>query len=269
VKYAFTSFSRPRDSLQELIVVAKEFGYAAIEPRAESGHAHGVELDASAAQRRQIRDTCQSENVRICCIGTGCRLAFAQCFDQFELAKRYIYLAADVGSPLIRVFAGALADTDIVDVQSKHLIDSLRELAGYAVQQNVTVCLETHDSHCDPHRVARIMREVDFAGVGVVWDIMHTQRQGKTSMAESHAILAPWIRHVHIHDGLDTLEQLRMRPIGEGAFDHRAVLRLLRQSNYGGYISGEWISGCMDDAFFASHLGREIATLRRYEMELT
>jgi sugar phosphate isomerase/epimerase len=267
MRYAFTSFSRPQNSLEALIALAKKLGYVAIEPRAESEHHHGIELQNSPSHRRRVRDLCQSENIALCCIGTSWRLAVAKADYQIQVAKMYIDLAADIGSPLIRVFAGPL-EAEALELGMQTLMHSLRELAPYAVQRNVTVCLETHDSHTDPHRVARVMREVDFTGVGVVWDIMHTQRQGKMSMADAHAILAPWIRHMHIHDGLDTLEKLSMVPIGEGDFDHRAILQLLKQSNYPGCISGEWIAGCMDEAFFANHLEREIATLKRLEQEL-
>jgi len=260
MRFAFTSFSRPHATLEELITLAQELGYDAIEPRAQSQHAHGVELIATADQRRTIRSKLHNTGISICCIGTGCTLGTFNAVKQVDLAKQFLDLAADIGCPCIRVFAG-------VDATTEPLIDSLRQLAPVGLSRKLCICLETHDSHTAPPLVANVMREVDAPTVGVVWDVMHTQRQGKQSMADAYRILAPWIRHVHVHDGLDTLEKLHMLPIGEGDFDHRAVLRLLKQSNYPGYISGEWIAGCMDESFFVKHLEREIVTLKRLEQE--
>jgi len=180
---------------------------------------------------------------------------------QVEAALRYIDLAAEVGCPLIRVFAGNGGETRVV-------IESLRKIAPHATARGVTVCLESHDSHTDPKMLARVMSEVDHPNAGILWDVMHTQRQARFSMAEAHALLKPWIRHVHVHDGLNRLDVLRMVPMGSGDLDHRAVFALLKRSGYAGYVSGEWIAGCMDEEFFATHLETEIAALRRIEGEI-
>jgi sugar phosphate isomerase/epimerase len=96
---------------------------------------------------------------------------------------------------------------------------------------------------------------------------MHTQRQGGFKMAEAHALISPWTRHLHVHDGRDTLDRLELLPIGTGDFDHLAVLRLLKRSGYNGYISGEWIESIMSPEFIATHLGSEIRTLRKLEAQ--
>ena len=51
MNYSFMSFSCPDLTLDEMLAVAKELGYDAIEPRGVSNHAHGVEPDTDAEQR--------------------------------------------------------------------------------------------------------------------------------------------------------------------------------------------------------------------------
>ena len=53
MKLGFMSSVCPRMTLKELVETGKKYGYAGIEFRPEWDHAHGIELDASAAQRRE------------------------------------------------------------------------------------------------------------------------------------------------------------------------------------------------------------------------
>jgi sugar phosphate isomerase/epimerase len=269
VKYAFTTFSCPTATWADALRLAKQHGYDGIEPRAQQKHEHGVEVKASPVFRHTLAKPADSMGIAICCIATSCKFTTpADADHQLNIAGDHIDLAYDLQCPCIRVFPGLYAKEISREDAVTSLVNSLRELAPYAQQRNVKVCVETHDSICDAPTMADVMRQVDHPSIGVVWDVMHTQRQGKQSMTDAYALLKPWIGHVHVHDGLDTLDAIKMLPIGTGGFDHREVLRLLRDDNYQGFISGEWIQGCMDKDFFASHLESEIATLRKMEAEL-
>jgi sugar phosphate isomerase/epimerase len=269
VKYAFTTFSCPAATWTECLRLAKEHGYDGIEPRTEQKHEHGVEIRSSPVYRRTLRTQAQNMDVEICSIATSCRFTDpSQAAGNIDLALDHLDLARDLDCPLIRVFPGAYPKEVSREAAMDSLVKSLLELAPYAQERALKVCVETHDSICDAPTMATIMQRVNHPAVGVVWDVMHTQRQGKQSMADAYATLKPWIFHVHVHDGLDTLDTLKMLPIGTGGFDHREVLRVLKRDEYGGFISGEWIDGCMDKEFFASHLKQEIETLRQIESGL-
>jgi sugar phosphate isomerase/epimerase len=269
MRYAFMTFSCPAATLEEVFELAERFGYDGIEPRAGSGHAHGIELQTGQAARRVVRDMAEDAGVAICCIATSCRFADTDTAAQnVEEAKQYINLAGDVGSARLRVFGGDFPKEVERARATETLIESLRELAPHAKSRGVTLCLETHDAWTDARLVADVMRVVNHPAIAVNWDIMHPVRQSGYTLEDSFSVLSPWIRHVHVHDGYNTLENLAMAPIGEGDFDHRAVLSLLNESNYEGFISGEWIEDVMTPNFFASHLMREIITLKSYEAAL-
>jgi hypothetical protein len=65
-------------------------------------------------------------------------------------------------------------------------------------------------------------------------------------------------------DGLAETDRLVLLPIGQGIYDHKCVLDLLKRHAYGDFVSGEWI----DWEPYETHLPRELATLKRYEAEL-
>ena len=87
----------------------------------------------------------------------------------------------------------------------------------------------------------------------------------KGAPIEAVRVLAPWIKHVHFHDGGTKNGQFAMQPIGEGEIDHQRAVELLKSISYDGYLSGEW-SGWEP---YETHLPRELATMKHYEHELS
>lgn len=75
MKYSFMSFSCPELSLDEMIALAKKYGYDGIEPRISENHKHGIELDSSKSFRKECKLKSQESGISICCIATSCRYA--------------------------------------------------------------------------------------------------------------------------------------------------------------------------------------------------
>ena len=262
MQYAFMSFSTPKATLDEMLEIAVRYGYDGIEPRIGRDHAHGVEVDADDAQRAAIRKTMAQSDIAMCCIATSCKYADPQDVQQqIEHTRRSIDLASDVNCPRLRVFGGQFDESVSRQDALARIVDALGQLGAHAQRRGVTLCLETHDAWTDPSHVAEIMQRVNHPAVAVNWDVMHPQRVSGWSMDESYQTLKPWVRHVHVHDGVNEPGKLQLLPIGEGDFDHKRVIDLLKADGYDGYISGEWINWKAPE----DHLEGELATLRRYE----
>jgi sugar phosphate isomerase/epimerase len=264
MKYSFMSFSTPEMSFAEMLEAAQRFGYDGVEPRIDAGHAHGVEVTATADQREQFVRQADDAGVAIACVATSLRYADpAAVPDVLKQTRERIDLASDLGAPTMRVFGGKLAEglsrEDAIDL----VAGSLSKVADHAGECGVTICMETHDDWCNPDHVAAVLSRVNHPAVACNWDIMHPVRTGEATIDESFESLKLWVRHLHIHDG--TGGGIGLTPIGEGIIDHKRTIELLATIDYEGFLSGEWIN--WDDAWDI-HLPREIATLRRYEEEL-
>ncbi len=269
MRYSFMSFSTPTLDLHATLEAAATLGYQGIEPRAQAGHAHGIERTLSAAGRIGVRRLCEGAGVEIACLAVSCRFANpAEAPAHVDDAAAFIHLAADIGCNRLRVFGGALPGGMARAEAVAQVAGCLAELAPAAQREGVTLCLETHDDWCNPDDVVAVMQAVGQPSVAVNWDIMHTQRQGRHTMAEAYAKLRPWVRHLHVHDGVDSLAELKVLPTGTGDFDHREAMRLLLADGYDGYLSGEWIEGTSEPEFQAGHLSGELATLKSYEANL-
>ncbi len=262
MKYAFMSFSAPELDLTALLALAARLGYDGVEPRIGSNHAHGVELDCGPDRRRAIREQAAASGVALCCIATSCKYADpATAAGWIEETRRSIALAADVGSPRLRVFGGAIPPGLSRAAAVEQVAASLRSVSDEAREHGVTLCLETHDDWTDPAHVAAVLRAVDHPAVRVNWDYMHTIRAAKATVDAAFDLLGPWIDHVHFHDGADRADKLVFLPIGAGDYDNRRVLELLLASGYDGYLSGEWINWEPGDV----HLPRELAAIKALE----
>lgn len=262
MNYAFMSFSCPELTLDEILALARRFGYDGVEPRIQSEHKHGLELGTSANVRRQARAKAEATGVALCCIATSCRYADPAAADEnVERTHGAIDLAADVGAPRIRVFGGQIPE-GVPRAQAVELLArSLGAVADHAAERGVIVCMETHDDWCDPAHVADVIRRVDHPAIAVNWDIMHPVRSANSTIDAAFEALRPWIRHVHFHDGKDTDEGLKLCPIGEGKIDHKRAVELLSADGYDGFLSGEWIGW----EPYETHLPRELATMKGYD----
>lgn len=264
MKYSFMSFSTPELSLAEMLALAKRLGYDGIEPRLQGNHGHKIEFDTPAAERRAIKAQVEDSGIALCCLATSCRYSDpATVAQMIEDTRKAIDLAGDVGAPRLRVFGGQFPEDVSREQAIAQCVEALSSVAPHAAERGVTICMETHDAWCDPKHVAAVISAVNHPNIAVNWDIMHPVRTGHATIDESFAILKPWIRHLHVHDGTQG-EKLQLQPIGEGAIDHRRALELLLTLPYDGYISGEWINWEPYDV----HLPRELATMKRYEREL-
>ena len=264
MKYSFMSFSTPELSFTEMLDVARRYGYEGLEPRIDGKHAHGIEVGTTSEQRAAVKQQAAEAGVAIACLATSLKFADpAKAEAALTATHERIDLAADVGAPAVRVFGGAIPEGVTRPQAIALLAQSLGDVADHAGERGVTLCLETHDDWCDPRHVAEVMRRVGRPSVGVNWDILHPVRHGLATLDESFETLKGWIRHLHIHDG--TGKGIEMTPIGTGIIDHRRLLKLLRSIDFDGYLSGEWINW----EPWETHLPRELATLRRYEGELT
>lgn len=265
MRYSFMSFSMPDATLDQLLSAARQYGYDGIELRIGAKHGHGVEPEIDARQRAAVRQSFSDQGVEAACVATSCRFADPATVDnECASARAAIALAADIGSSRLRVFGGALPDGVERDAAIRGVATALASIADYAGAHGVRVCLETHDAWTSPEHVAEVMRAVEHPAIGVTWDVWHPARINGIALDDAYRVLAPWIGHVHFHDGMLRPDMLDHRAMGTGQLDHRRILRLLNDGGYDGFLSGEWIGWEPGEV----HLPREIDAMRGYEREL-
>ena len=265
MKYSFMTFSARELTLDELLLAAKKFGYDGVEPRL-GFHKHGIQIETDAAGRAMAKDKAAAAGIEISCLGSSRQYANPDTEkEEIEITHQVIDLAADVGSPAVRVFGGKLPEGMEREAGIVQLVKCLTSVADHAAERGVTLCMETHDHWCEPQHVAEVMRRVNHSAVGVNWDIAHPINYADATIDSSFEAFGKWVRHCHIHDGKTQADgKYGPCPIGEGNIDHRRLIQLLMGATFTGHMSGEWFAWEPPEVY----LPREVAALRRFEREL-
>lgn len=239
------SFTTPEASLREMLDIAKQYGYDGIEPRAQSKHKHGVEPEAGPAERKEIKKTFEGSGIECACIATSIRYCFTEEDKrdaEVELTKKFIDLAVDTGCTRLRVFGGMPDKVIPVDDAIKIVGEALVELKEYAEKNRVYVCLETHDFFSRADIAAPAVKMANSPYIRINWDIMHPFTKFMT-IQEAFDEVKDLVEHCHIHDGIyDKARAPKLALMGEGEIPYNTAVRLLKNSGYTGYLSGEYIN---------------------------
>ncbi len=170
--------------------------------------------------------------------------------------------AKALGCSRMRVYGGALLghETDEeVRLMYRRLVDSLRTLGEEATRDGLVLCVENHFSTMtiSAAETARLMADVDSAGVGILYDQANLTFTHRESYEEAIELQAPWIQHVHVkdlefidpHKVLTTSSVARIdkadrvhhsRMIGDGILEWPAIIGKLRDAGYDGSYSIEY-----------------------------
>lgn len=233
MKQALLTYSLAKSwSLAKIIDAARAFGFAGIEFRAEAGHQHGVEIERTKAERREIRDRIEDAFLEVACVGTGSRFESPDPAERsavIERTKQFIELASDLGCPRIRVFGNNIPKEVARDECVKYVGESLRELGEFAEPYAVDVLLELHGQFRYWGFARTAVEIADHPNVALVYNCDQADIVGG-SVAGTYDRVRSWIRHVHLHEFNG-----RRAPL----YPYPELFALLRADGYEGYLSSE------------------------------
>ncbi|MGN6221280.1 MAG: sugar phosphate isomerase/epimerase family protein [Microbacterium sp.] len=245
LKLSFSTLGTPAYSVDQIIQLATGSGYDGVELRALNGS--DDLLAAPEFQEARLESTLaafRDAGLTIPCVDTGVLVgtgpgdAFAAQLDE---ARAFARLASRLESPLIRIFAGPHVWSDDVPALYPGIAQSLRILADEVAAFGVTAAIETHGSLSRSADLLEVFSHGVGENIGVVWDVMHTYRNGET-LEDSYAGLERFIRHVHLRDaaGMDPAHHDYVRT-GDGIMPIAETIALLESGSFDGYVSFEWV----------------------------
>lgn len=221
--------------LPKIVEMARAGGFAGIEFRAEANHKHGVELEATPEQRREIRDRIQDGYLDIACIGLSSRFDTPdenRRREVVERTKRYVDLAAAVGCRRLRVFGNDMPKQGMdgappPDRESviRYVGESLRELGEFGAAHGVDVLLEMHGQFNYFHFARTAVEHADHPSVGIVYNC-DVRDLVAGAVAPTYERVRHFIRHVHMH-------------AFTRGYPYPELFALLQRDGYTGYLSSE------------------------------
>lgn len=248
MKISFSTLGCPRWSWDEIIVMAKDFGYDGIEVRGI-----GSEIYIPFAKPFLPENIENTKNrliklgLKIPCLTSSCNLS-----DKFNIdtvikeGKEYIDLASKLSAPHVRVLGDPNPHPE-EDIDLNFVVESLSILAAYAKDKEVKALVETNGIYADSNIMLQLMNAVNSPYVGVLWDIHHTYRFFSETVTHTYNTLSKYIEHIHIKDSIMVNGNLKYKIMGYGDVPTKEALLLLKSNGYEGYVSLEWVKRwCMD-----------------------
>ena len=230
MKLGIVTYNIGRDwDIETLIANCEETGFTGVELR--TTHAHGVEVELSAAERSEVRARFADSAVEM--VGLGSAFEY-DAVDSEELkthiegTKEYIQLAHDLGVGGVKVRPNKVHVDEGIAIEKtlEQIGVSLAECGEFARDLGVQIRLEVHGrTTSDPVHIRKIIDCADHDNVFVCWNSNMTDLI-EGSVDENFALLQKYIRLVHITELWNDYPWARL-------------FELLKQSGYGGFCLAE------------------------------
>jgi sugar phosphate isomerase/epimerase len=235
---AFSTLAFPNASLVTATSLGRLWGYDGIELRLIDGQL--IDASMPAVDRAAVKHTAAAAGLPIVAVDSSIRLTDDE--PGPELAS-FLELASDWESPLLRVFGGALPDSD-PDRKARLAAAArvLEDSVPLAERLGVAIGVETHDSFSASSVVAELLAMVPSGAVGAVWDSHHPYRMGQRP-AEVWSDLGLRTLLAQVKDARRNAARTdgwQLVLLGDGEVPVREMLQLLDTGGYPGWISVEW-----------------------------
>ena len=222
---------------KKALAVVRQLGADAIEIDAR-GEINAQELGVSGI--RHVRKLADDFGLKIAAVEFRTRRGYHVAEElqrRIEATKATMELAYALGATVVTNHVGRIpAEVDTPEWQQ--LTDVLTDLGRHGQRVGATLCAETGaESGAD---LRRLVEALPPEALGVTFDPGNLIVNGYSAQ-ESLQQLAPWIRHVHINDGVRDVAQGRglAVEIGRGDADFPALLATLEERQYRGCLSIE------------------------------
>lgn len=235
-RIAFSTLAFPSTPLATAVSLGQSWGYTGIELRLIDGEF--IDPSMPATERARIKQT--TTGLPIVAVDSSIRLTDD---DPRPELRRFVELASEWESPVVRVFGGSLPQEPAarrarIEAAAKVLEDTV----PLAERLGVAVGLETHDDFSASAVVAELLKLIDSRSVGAVWDSHHPYRMGEQP-AEVHERLHSRVLLAQVKDAVRSTtkkEGWQLVLLGKGEVPVREMLELLDAGGYEGWISVEW-----------------------------
>jgi sugar phosphate isomerase/epimerase len=242
---SFSTLGCPDWTFQQIIDFAALHGYKGIELR---GILRQMDLtkcnEFSSLENISATVTrVEKKGLHIVDLGSSCNLHIADPVkrkENLDEGKRFIDLARQIDCPYIRVFPNNLPKEQDKQATMQLIIKGLQELGDYAKGTSVKVLMETHGDLVHIEDLETIMKAVNNAQTGLIWDVSNMWTITKEPPAAVYGKLKKYIRHTHIKDAKLVNGEPQYVFLGRGEVPIFEAIDLLQKGGYKGYYSFEW-----------------------------
>jgi hypothetical protein len=168
-RFGWTTYQWGKDwDIPTLIANCGKAQVFGVELRTSQSYAHGVELELSAQQRREVKKRFEDSPLTLVGLATSERYdspESAKLKTAIENTKSYIKLSRDIGGSGVRVFPNSFHDGVPREKTIEQISSALNILGAFAADYGQQVRLEAHGNAGELPTLRAIMDQVDQPSV--------------------------------------------------------------------------------------------------------
>ena len=231
LKLGLVTYNLAKDwDVDTIIKNCTETKFAAVELR--TTHAHKVELELTADQRKEVRKKFADSPVNLASLGSTYEFDSPDpevLKQNIDGCKLYVLLAADVGAEGVKVRPNKLHVKEGIPEETtlKQIGEALAVVGSYAKGFGVEIRVEIHGS--ETSRVPRMKKIFDYAdndNVFACWNSNQTDLEDG-GLEANYKLVEKKIHFVHLVE------------LYREDYPWRKLFQLLRKSGYQGYCCAE------------------------------
>jgi len=171
--------------------------------------------------------------------------------DKYWQQNRKLFLGATeltvkLGVKYLSMHAGFIDESN--PAYAKKFYDRIKRLADEAGENDIMLLLETGQETAQ--ELWHFLEELEHPAIGVNFDPANMILYDKGDPIEAVRVLSPWIKHIHIKDGIRTEQPGTWGievPWGDGQVQPKAFLNTVKEIGFEGVLAIEREAG--DDRF--------------------
>jgi len=248
MRIAYSTLAFPDASLATATALGRRWGFDGVELRLIDGEL--IDPSMPAADRARVKRTVTGAGLPVVAVDSSVRLTGD---DPVPEILRFLQLASDWESPLVRVFGGELQAAEPGQQAARAVaLEAALEAAARVLEQclpaaerlGVAIGVETHDAFSASSLLARLLAIVPSPWAGAVWDSHHPHRVGErpddVCRHLGDRVLLAQVKDARRADPSGQPDGWRLVLLGEGEVPVREMLALLAGRGYQGWVSVEW-----------------------------
>ncbi len=211
--------------LPTLIINCEKANVLGVELRTE--HAHGVESNLNAQQRRDVKKRFDDSPVKLVGLGTNFAFHYPEA-DRLKRdidgAKEYVKLSLDVGGTGVKVKPNDLPKNVPQEKTIEQIGKSLNELGSFGADYGQQIRLEVHGGCSRLPIIKAIMDVADNPNVGVCWNCNEQDLEGQGLEYNFNLVKDRFGDTVHV------------RELNIGDYPYQELMNLFVTMDYDGWI---------------------------------
>jgi sugar phosphate isomerase/epimerase len=278
VSYSGLFYAGPALSLEQQIYKARELGFEAL--AIETKRPIACPIDLQPAERSRIRGLAADQGITLCALESLSNFTsrlMEERENNLAMMRAVLDLASDLGVTIVKVFAawpGLINDEEPIAMYAPferghhyrrlyppdlrkwhHAVNGIREVAGWAADQGITLVLQNHAPVIAPgyEDVLAMMQEIDRPNVKLCLDVnLFYDRQSDEYVNEAVQRCRDHLAYTHFgawnfSEGLDGEVVQDPAPSFGGVINYKAFVRALHQIAYDGYLVSEYCTPVLEN----------------------